>query len=64
MCMNVSFYQDFVKSAYKKILDMLWILKIIVSMRWFFVALKTYVKTDGYEKFKILRSKILFIETY
>ena len=36
---------------------MLWVLKRIVSMRWFFWAPKTYVKIDGQENIYNLRVK-------
>ena len=42
---------------------MLWVVKRTISMRQFFWAHKTYVKTDK-KLFTILPSNILFILTY
>ena len=55
LCVHAQLYiRTLVKSAYKKInflisqpKHMLWVLKRTVSMRRFFEAPKTHVKTDG-----------------
>ena len=43
---------------------MLWVLKRTVSMRWFFSAPKTNVKTDGLENNRNFKLKHLLIQTY